>query len=130
MKDSTSRSRKYLMGTIGLIVLVLLVISFNRRMVELRKLSEQADYTSAQVTALILTQESLAAQMIVATSDEAVEAWAYNEARWIREGDHLIAIIPLAKEGTTPIIPSHAIEPAPIENWQVWQALFFDQSTP
>jgi len=118
------------MGTIGLIVLVLLVISFNRRMVELRKLSEQADYTSAQVSALILTQETLAAQMIVATSDEAVEAWAYNEARWIREGDHLIAIIPLAKDETTPIIPSHAIEPPPIENWQVWQALFFDQSTP
>jgi hypothetical protein len=130
MNESTSRSRKYLMGTIGLIVLVLLVISFNRRMVELRKLSEQADYTSAQVAALILTQETLAAQMIIASSDEAVEAWAYNEARWIREGDHLIAIIPLAVDETTPITPSHVSEPAPIENWQVWQALFFDRSTP
>ena len=118
------------MGTIGLIVFVLLVISFNRRMTELRILSEQADITSAQVTALVLTQENLVLQMTDAASDETVEAWAYNEARWIREGDHLVAIIPLAEEESTLALPAQAILPTPVENWEVWQALFFDQSTP
>ncbi|MBG7610387.1 MAG: hypothetical protein IZT55_05925 [Anaerolineae bacterium] len=130
MKESAGRTRKYIVGTIGLIVLVLLVISFNRRMIELRKLSEQADFTSAQVTALVLTQENLTTQITVAASDEAVEAWAYNEARWIREGDHLIAIIPLNQDKSEPIISAQGMAPTPVENWQVWRTLFLDQSSP
>jgi len=118
------------MGTFGLIVLVLLVTSFSRRMAELRTISEQAESSSAQVTALVFTQEELVTQIAIAASDEAIEAWAYDEAHWIREGDHLISIIPLTENETEPTVPNNNAAPKPIENWQVWHALFFDQTTP
>ncbi|MEN8172225.1 MAG: hypothetical protein ABFS03_05030 [Chloroflexota bacterium] len=117
---------KYFMGSIGLIVLVLLVTSFSRRMAELRIISEQAEASNAQVTALVFTQEELKTQIAFAASDEAVEAWAYDEAYWIREGDHLISIVPLTKEELElPAINNISGAPSN-ENWEVWHSLFFD----
>ena len=114
------------MGTIGLIVLVMLVTSFSRRMAALRIISEQAESSNAQVTALVFTKEELMTQIAFAASDEAVVAWAYDEAYWIREGDHLISIIPLAKEETMLPVTNTISAPKSTENWQVWHSLFFD----
>jgi len=118
------------MGALGLIVLVMLVTSFSRRMAELRIISKQAESSSAQVTALVFSREELITQIAFAASDEAVEAWAYDEAYWIREGDHLISIIPLAKAEIVSTVPNIDSAPTIVENWQVWDALFFDQTTP
>jgi len=108
-------------------ILVLLVLGFNNRIATLRRLETEAEEVSAVVTLLEGTHTVLETQITFATSDAAVENWAYEEARMIREGDHPIA--PIAPQESTPE-PSISQQSTPqtVDNWQVWKALFFDQT--
>jgi hypothetical protein len=111
---------------IGFAVLVLLVIDFNSRMAELRRLTAEKDDVSARVTSLVNTQISLETQVAYATSDAAVYYWAYNFEHLGREGD--VLVIPIQPEGSTPQpTPTPVITPNIIQNWQVWLSLFVDQ---
>ena len=103
----------------------MLVLGFNNRIAILRSLTEEAKIVSSQVAVLEVTKASLETQISYATSEAAVEEWAYGEARMIREGDQLIA--PIAPSEGTPTPSFLTIStPEPVEYWQVWQALFFD----
>ena len=124
-----NKNSKYFVGIVGLGILILLILGFNSRISEMRRLSGEAESMKQDVGQLEQTQVALATQIAFAASDAAVEAWAYEEARWIREGDY-------------PIVPFSAdkdvSEPAPVlvtpqtstENWRVWKALFFDPPFP
>ena len=124
-----SRNSKYFVGIVGIGVLILLVLGFNSRISEMRRLSVEAESMKQDVEKLEQTQEVLATQIAFAASDAAVEEWAYEEARWIREGDY--PIVPFSSDKEAP-------KPAPIlvdpqtsaENWRVWKALFFDPPFP
>ena len=110
---------------IGFGVLVLLVMDFNNRMAELRRLSAEREDVSARVTSLVETQASLETQVVYATSEAAVYFWAYNFERWGMEGD--VLVVPKPQEGSIPIpTPSPAVTPEIIHNWQVWLSLFVD----
>lgn len=126
MKNLNKNSRYFIM-IVGVGILVLLVLGFNNRIATLRRLEDDAEKVGTQVALLEGTEVVLVTQIAYATSDAAVEAWAYEEARMIREGDHPVA--PISPHESTPE-PSLIVVPAPqtIENWQVWKALFFDQS--
>ena len=126
-----SLSGRYIVILAGIVILVFMVLEFNNRTAELRRLTEQEKRLATQVTSLQLTNSYLDEQIAYATSQVPVKKWAYEDARWIQpgEGDHLI--IPMApsdetQETSSP--PSTAIQP--VENWQVWMALFFDQDVP
>ncbi len=95
----------------------------------LRELEEEAKEVSTEVENLERTYTVLEARIAYATSQAAVEEWAYEEARMIREGDHLI--VPISPEESTPV-PSVPVESekTSLENWQIWKALFFDQRLP
>ena len=104
----------------------MLVLEFNNRVSDLRHLSVEAEQVSTQSAALKQTQANLETQIAYATSDAAVEEWAYAEARWIRDGDH--PVVPLSPQESTPApVPELAPTQQVVENWQVWKALFFDQ---
>jgi len=107
----------------------MLILGFNNRIATLRRLKKEAGVVSTQVGNLEITQASLETQIAYATSEAAVEEWAYQEARMIREGDHPIA--PISPNEATPT-PSFVVisTPEPAEKWQVWRALFFDRSLP
>ncbi|MCL4560024.1 MAG: septum formation initiator family protein [Chloroflexi bacterium] len=108
----------------ALIILVLLMMDFNNRMSELLRLNTQHDQISTEVADLVSTQQSLEAQIAYATSDVAVQEWARQEAHLAQPGD--IPIVPVAPPGSTPQPPVIAVPTAvPVNNWQVWQALFF-----
>lgn len=112
---------------IGFVVLVLLVMDFNNRMAELRKLTSEKEDVSARVTSLVQTQIALETQVAYATSEAAVFFWAYNFERLGKEGD--IQVVPIEAEGSLPQpTPTPVITPEVIENWQVWLSLFVDQS--
>ena len=118
---------KYALIVIGLIVLTLLVMDFNNRMAELRRLSDQQKIVAAEVTELVRTQTHLETQIAYATSDAAVLEWAYEEGKWIREGDY--PVVPLAVEESTPeptIAPTATQVPEP--NWEIWMSLFVDDN--
>jgi cell division protein FtsB len=119
------RSIKYIAVLGGLFTLAFLVIVFNNRIAEQRQLVVQAEKIQTELEALQATDAYLDAQITYATSDAAVEEWAYQEARWVREGDQ--PIVPISPSESTPAaIPAVTPEPVLYANWQIWWALFFD----
>ena len=117
---------KYALIVIGLIALALMVMDFNSRMAELRRLSDKKDEVAAEATSLVRTQMHLETRIAFATADDAVYEWAYEEGNLVREGD--ILVVPLQAPGSTPVptvIPTST--PAPEGNWEIWLSLFLDR---
>lgn len=107
-------------------VFSLLVIVFNSRMAEQRELAAEAERLAGEIAVLRVTEVFLDAQIAYATSDAAVEAWAYEEARWVREGDQ--PVVPISPESGTPVAPvTPTPEPVVYAPWQIWWALFFGE---
>ena len=116
---------KYALLIIGLAVLTLLVMDFNNRMAELSRLRDKKDEVAAEATQLVNTQVQLETQIAFATSQGAVEEWAYEEGHMVREGENLV--IPLEYPGFTPkvtLIPTAT--PEPKSNLQIWYSLFLE----
>ncbi len=122
----TGRGWKPILIVLGFAVLVLLVMDFNSRMAELRRLTAEKEDVSARVTSLVATQVSLQTQVAYATSDAAVYYWAYNFQHMGKEGD--VLVVPIQPKGNQPQpTPTPAVTPEVIQNWQVWLSLFVDQ---
>ncbi len=117
-------ARKKIIGLSAVLLLVLLMMNINSRLAEYFRLSGDRDQLSTQVAYSRATKMALETQVAYATSDQAVEDWARNEAHLARPGDKVI--IPLTPEGQT-VQPQAQVTPTPtkVENWQVWWALFF-----
>ena len=116
---------KYALLVIGVIVLALLVMDFNNRMAELSRLSDKKEDVAAEATHLVNTQVQLETQIAYATSEGAVEAWAYEEGHLVREGENLV--IPLEYPGFTPKVTVIATAtPEPKSNLQIWYSLFLE----
>ena len=116
---------KYALLVIGLVVLTLLVMDFNNRMAALRRLTGEKEAVGAKVTGLVQTQMSLETQIAFATSDEAVEQWAYVEGHWVRQGE--VLVVPLPEEGEPPTpVPTPMPTLQPESNWKIWLSLFVD----
>ena len=116
---------KYALVVIGLIVLTMLVMDFNNRMAELRRLSDKKEDVAVEATGLMQTQVHLETQLAYATSEAAVVEWAYEEGHMVREGENLV--IPLEYPGFTPevtVIPTPT--PEPESNLQIWFSLFLE----
>jgi hypothetical protein len=116
---------KYALLVIGVIVLALLVMDFNNRMAGSRRLSDKREEVAITATMLIQTQVQLETQIAYATSQAAVEEWAYEEGHMVREGENLV--IPLEYPGFTPevtVLPTTT--PEPESNWQIWLSLFLE----
>jgi hypothetical protein len=108
---------------LGLLLAVVLLIDFNRRMEELSRLSTNLEAVRAEGTAIMETQEALITQVAYATSDQAVEEWAYRN-KWVRVGEHAVQLEPSGSATTTPApLPVTPTETPP--NWQTWWELFF-----
>jgi cell division protein FtsB len=120
---------RYFIIAICVGLLAILVIGFNSRMAELRRLSAQAEQVSVQVEVLKQTQMVLEAQIAYATSDIAVEEWAYEDAHMIREGDYPIVLIPSVESTPEASLEIESTQ-SEVRNWQVWLALFFDPDSP
>jgi hypothetical protein len=108
---------------IGLILAVVLLVDFNHRMEELDRLSTQMNAVRAEATAIIQTQTALAGQVAYATSDIAVEEWAYDN-KMVRPGEHPVGVVPGGNFTPTPgstLVPQ--AEEMPF--WRIWWELFF-----
>ncbi len=116
---------KYALLVIGLVTLSLLVMDFNNRMAGLRRLSDKREDVAIEATDLMHTQVYLETQIAYATSEAAVNEWAYEEGHLVREGENLV--IPLEYPGFTPkvtVIPTAT--PEPESNLQIWYSLFLE----
>src|SRR5829696_7141207 len=115
-----------LMVLIGILVLVFIVLEFNRRLDELNMLSRQNELVQLQATQAIQTQLALQTQVAYAGSNASVEEWARTDGHYIKDGD--LPVVPLGQPGSPPL---EANTPTPIPtqpaNWEVWWDLFFGE---
>jgi hypothetical protein len=107
----------------GFFLAVVLLVDFNRRMEELDRLTAQMNSVKAEGTAVVQTQTALAGRVAYATSDGAVEEWAY-ENKMVRPGEHPVVVVPSNEVPSTPeAILTPQVEVLP--NWRIWWELFF-----
>jgi hypothetical protein len=123
------RSWKYILSALGMVVLVLMVMDFNSRMAELRRLTSEKEVIGKQATHLSQTNVFLETRIAYATSDQAVEQFAREEQHLQKPGDN--PVVPMAPANSTPI-PTIApvVTPKVINNWDLWMGLFIDQTAP
>ncbi len=106
------------------IILVLLLMDFNQRMVLLSKMREQEKELSEEYANLQSTRSALETQLAFSTSDIAVEKWAREEGGMVQEGDVPIVLLPPSAPIPTKTPQQNAVVDE-VENWQIWQELFF-----
>ena len=113
----------FLLGFLLLVIVWMIV--FGGQISDLNRLSAEYDQSQLTIAALTATTRALATEVVRAESDLAVEEWAYAHRKWIREGDHRVAVIPV--EGT-PQVPTLIPTPIPPPQnlFRVWWDLFFD----
>ena len=107
----------------GLLLAIVLVIDFNRRMEELDSLAVKLNSVRAEGTSIMQTQMALVTQVAYATSDDAVEQWAY-ENKWVRVGEHPVGLVPMSNATQTPE-PVQVARAEHLPNWRIWWELFF-----
>jgi cell division protein FtsB len=117
---------KYAALIVGLAVLAMLVMDFNSRMAELRRLTNEYEQVQAVATQKAETKAALEREIAYATSDAAVIEWAYQDGHMVRPGD--VPVVPLAPGGPRPTpTPTPLPTPEPLSNPESWFALFFGQ---
>lgn len=111
---------------IGIVVLVSIVLEFNRRLEELTLLNKQHDLVQAQATQAMQTQIALQTEVAYAGSVNAVDEWARTSGHYVRDGD--LPVVPIPQPGTTTFDFN---EPTPVPtqmtNAQTWWDLFFGE---
>jgi cell division protein FtsB len=116
--------KKRILIIAGLVLLFFLMVDLNSRLNDLYRLTRERDSMRTEISNLTSTAAGLETQIAFATSELAVEKWAREEGMMVRPGDQLIVPIPPADATPMPVIVQQT-EQAPLENWQVWWALFF-----
>jgi len=108
-----------------LLGLIIWMTVFSDRIANLRRLSSEYEEAQRTIGALTATTRYLATQAVRADSEEGVEEWAYEDRKWIRDGDHRLVIIPVE---STPITatPLPTETPQQENNLRLWWKLFFD----
>ena len=108
----------------GLGVILLLVMDFNNRMVDLAKLRALYERESGVIVEMRATESHMETQIAYANSDAAVGDSVREASRWVMPGDY--PVIPLTPVGYEPAPEPLAIaDPEPLSYWQIWMALFF-----
>ncbi len=112
-----------MIGFLALIVIWMIV--FSGRIADLNRLTDEFNQSQLTISALTATTSALATEIVRAGSDAAVEEWAYEQAKMIREGDHRVAVVPV--EGT-PLAPTPLPTPVPQpqNRFRIWWELFFN----
>jgi hypothetical protein len=111
---------------VGLLLAVVLLVDFNRRMEELNRLNAKLLSVRSEGTAVMQTQIALVTQVAYATSDAAVEEWAYD-SKWVRVGEHPVDLVPAGNITPSPVPPPVTqVQNQP--NWRIWWELFFGNS--
>ena len=111
---------------IGIFMLVLIVLEFNRRLEGLETLNGQKDLMHAQATQALQTQAALNTQVAFAGSDAAVEEWARVDGHYVQDGD--LPVVPIPQPGEPPVEASTPVPtPTPMQKWEVWRELFLGQ---
>ena len=109
---------------IGMLVIVVLLMDFSRRVEKMDRLAEALESVQAEATSVMETQVALITQIAYATSDGAVEKWAYEDGKWVKPGEMLVEIIP-SGEPAQPTTSPTGTQSGTVPVWRIWWEFFF-----
>ena len=120
-----------LITIVVIVILVFLMMDFNNRMSTMIRLNNEEAGLQTRIAELEATQVKLKDQIAYATSELALEEWARESNRMIKEGDHPIILL---QPGNYIPQPTPTLQ-AEIKNrsrLDIWKELLFgdSQSTP
>lgn len=120
---------RYALVVIGLALLTMLVMDFNSRMAELRRLTAEREAVRENQDRFLGTKAALETQIAYATSEAAVIEWAYQDGHMVRPGDVAVVPLPAGQPTPTPMVTQVEVEEE-VSYWQRWFALFFAPRAP
>ncbi|HUF39468.1 MAG TPA: septum formation initiator family protein [Anaerolineales bacterium] len=124
-----SRSRfsiRQVFLAVAAVIAFLLLADFNNRWNEKQRLGLQYEQAQARLAELEATRTALEARIEHASSNSAVEAWAYEQGGLVRPGDFVIVPQPAPGGAPTPT-PTPMPQTEPRAKWEIWWGLFFDE---
>lgn len=116
-----------LITVVGIVVLVLLMMDFNNRLTTMFRLNNEEAGLQTRISDLKATQVKLEDQIAYATSEIALEEWAREDNRMIKEGDHPIILLPPSDYSFEPT-PTPQVETVLPSRIEIWQELLFGES--
>ena len=126
--ERTGFSLRQVFVAAAIIIVFLMMADFNSRWNEKQRLEVQYEQAIELREQLISTLMALEDQIEYASSDAAVEAWAYSEGSLARPGD--VVIQPMPAPGEIPAPTPTPLPPEPVKtNLDVWWSLFFDNES-
>ena len=111
----------------AVVLLVFLMMDFNNRMVRSLQLEKQEQQLNARLAALEQTKQRLEADIAYANSDRAVEEWAREEAKLIKEGDVPIIIRAQSSAAAAAPTPAPQAESPELSRLEIWKQLFWGE---
>lgn len=114
---------------IVIVILVFLMMDFNNRMTTMIRLNNEEAALQTRIAQVQATQVKLEDEIAYANSDLALEEWARESNRMIKEGDHPIILLQPGDyvPQPTPIPPREVIIRTRLE---IWKELLFGDSLP
>ena len=129
-KDSSKSSRPPLtvlqvLTIVGMVVWLLVLLDFNRRLAAEQQLVNAANQARTQVAKLDAEHSLLETQVAFATTDAAVIQWAHENGK-MAQGSEVLVVPLLPTPQPTPL-PLPAPLPVAPPTWVLWQNLFFGE---
>ena len=126
LKDWLAVFGKQMLFVLLFALVIVFLMDFNVRLMELSRKTEQRDEILKEVYQLELTAQTLRTQIAYATSEVAVEKWAREQGHMQHPGDIPIVPLPASQLDVTPT-PLVAPTNVPVSNWEVWQLLLLGE---
>lgn len=117
-------ARKKIIGIAAIVLLMFFMMNLNSRLTEYFRLSGERDVLRTKVSYDLSTVMAMETRVAYATSDQAVDDWARNDAHMARPGDKFVVPVTPAGQQSLPEIKATPTQRS-VENWEVWWALFF-----
>ena len=121
MKNAPGRRYAYI--ALGLIVIAWLVMDFNGRTSQLRRITAEQEVVIGDLIHQMEIRATLESQIAYASSDKFVEAYAYMDAHQVRPGDISIILVPDGQSTPQPR-PLPVVVQTEVSNIEKWKWLF------